>query len=98
MEAKWLQNGSLEASGRPLGADPASRGSPEPSWRGSGAAGGSEQVPWALPGALRRRQVDRFQGPGVSPGGPRRLPGRLRDDILGGFLEVCPGSLKFRGF
>ena len=76
MEAKWLQNGSLEASGRPLGADSASRGSPEPSWRGSGAARGCLKIRCWRRGGLLGRKVGRFHPPGGSPGGSRRGSGR----------------------
>ena len=76
MEAKWLQNGSLEASGRPLGADSASRGSPEPSWRGSGAARGCLRIRcWRL-GGLLGRKGGRFHPPGGSPGGSQSGSGR----------------------
>ena len=76
MEAKWLQNGSLEASGRPLGADSASRGSPEPSWRGSGAARGCLKIRcWRL-GGLLGRKVGRFHASGGGAGGSRGVSGR----------------------
>ena len=74
MEAKWLQNGSLEASGRPLGADSTSRGSPEPSWRGSGAARGSQKNRcWGLGTSWGEKLVD-FR----PPGGPREAAGGSR--------------------
>ena len=71
MEAKWFQNGSLEASGRPLGADSASGGSPEPSQRGSGAARGSQKNRGARLGASWGEKLIDFR----PPGGPRELPG-----------------------
>ena len=76
MAPKWLQNGSLEASGRPLGADPASRAFPEPSRRGSGTARGSPKSRCWRPGGLLGRKVDRFHPPGGSLGGSRRGSGR----------------------
>ena len=88
MEAKWLQNGSLEGSGQALGADSASRGSPEPSWRGPGVPKNSLLAAWGLPGA---------ESGSISP--PRRLPGRvpewLWDVILGAFFrEGLPARKK----
>ena len=83
MEPNFSENDSLGASGRPLGASSAFGASPEPSWRGSGAAWGAQQIPWARPGALLGRKVDRFQGSGASPGGRRRLPERLWEAMLG---------------
>ena len=67
MEAKWLQNGSLEGSGQPLGADSASRG--------SGARGSQEIRCWRL-GGLLGREVDRFHAPGGSLGGSQSGSGR----------------------
>ena len=88
MEAKWLQNGSLEASGRPLGADPASRGSPEPSWRGSGAARGCLRIRcWRL-GGLLGRKVGRFHASGGPPEGPGEAPGGHFGDIFAEGLAV----------
>ena len=91
MEAKWLQNGSLETSGRPLGADSASGGSPEPSQRGSGAARGSQKIRGARLGGLLGRKVDRFQGLG---GVPRRVPEGLREAILEEFFAAGPCDTK----
>ena len=76
MKAKWLQNAPLEASGRALGANPASRASPEPSRRGSGRARGSQKIRCWQPGGLLGRKVGRFHPPGGSPGGSRRGSGR----------------------
>ena len=90
MEAKWLQNGSLEASGRPLGADSASRGSPEPSWRGSGAARGSPKSRcWRL-GGLLGRKVGRFHASGGPPEGPGEAPG----GHFGGIFAERPGGTE----
>ena len=90
MEAKWLQNGSLEASGRPLGADSASRGSPEPSWRGSGAARGCLKIRcWRL-GGLLGRKVGRFHASGGPPEGPGEAPG----GHFGGIFAERPGGTK----
>ena len=72
----WLQNCSLEASGRPLGADPASRAFPEPSRRGTGTARGVPKIVVGGLGAPLGRKVDRFHPPGGSPGGSRRGSGR----------------------
>ncbi len=60
MKAKWLHNGSLDASGRPLGAESAPGASPETSWRGSGAARGPQKNRCSGPGGLLGRKVDRF--------------------------------------
>ena len=73
---KSFQNASLEASGRPLGANPASRASPEPSRRGSGRAWGFQKTRCWQPRDLLGRQVGRFHPPGRSPGGSRRGSGR----------------------
>ena len=90
MEAKWLQNGSLEASGRPLGADSASRGSPEPSWRGSGAARGCLKIScWRL-GGLLGRKVGRFH----ASGGPPEGPGEASGGHFGGIFAERPGGTK----
>ena len=68
---KWLQNGSPEASGRPLGAEPASRAFVAPFGRGSwGALGGS----WGLLGSL----LAPLGPPKVSPEAPRGSPGGSR--------------------
>ena len=64
------------ALSRPLGADPASRASPEPSWRGSGAARGVPKIVFGGLGEPLGREVDRFHPPGGSPGGSRRGSGR----------------------
>ena len=90
MEAKWFQNGSLEASGRPLGADSASRGSPEPSWRGSGATRGCLKIRcWRL-GGLLGRKVGRFH----ASGGPPEGPGEASGDHFGGIFAERPGGTK----
>ena len=82
MEATLLKNGSLEASGRPLGADSASRGSPEASWRGSGAARGCLKIHcWRL-GGLLGRKVGRFHASGGPPEGPGEAPGGHFGDIF----------------
>ena len=69
MEPKWLQNASLEASGPPSGADPASRASPEASWRrrkivfgGLGGPLAEKLIDFTLPGGP-------WEGPGGAPGG-----------------------------
>ena len=77
--AKWSQNCSLEASGRPLGADLAPGGSPEGSWRGSGAARGCQQksllVAWGPPGA-KSWSISGLRGvPGRPPEGAEEAPG-----------------------
>ena len=91
MAPKWLQNGSLEGSGQPLGADSASRGSPEPSWRGSGAARGCLRIRcWRL-GGLLGRQVGRFHASGGPPEGPGEAPGGHFGDI---FAEEPRGTEK----
>ena len=73
MAPTWLQNGSLEASGQPLGPDPASRPSPEPSRRGSGTARGvpknSSWRPWNALGAKRGAISASWRVPGRVPEG-----------------------------
>ena len=81
---KWLPNGSPEASGRPLGAEPASRASPEPSWRGSGAARGGS---WGLLGSL----LAPLGPPKVSPEAPRGSPGGSRRASGRSFWELLCG-------
>ena len=46
MKTKWLKIGSLEGSGRPLAAEPASGAPPEASWGGSGAPRGGQKNAW----------------------------------------------------
>ena len=94
MKAKWLQNGSLDASGRPLGDESASGASP-----GAGAARGSQKISCSRPGGLLGWKVDRFEASGGSPGGSRRHPERLREAILDAFFSAGPcGTKKVRKF
>ena len=94
MRSNLHPNCSLEGSGRPLGADSVSRGSPEPSWRGSGAARGSQKIRCWLLGVLLGRKVGGFQASGGSPAGRRRVPGRLREAILEAFLQKSLAARK----
>ena len=83
MAPTWLQNCFLEASGQPLGPDPASRHSPEPSRRGSGTARGVPKILLGGLGTPLERKVDRFQ----SPGGSRSGSGRSFWELLGGWAR-----------
>ena len=91
---KWLQNGSLEASGRPLGADPASSAFPEPSRRGSGTARGVPKIVVGGLGTPLGRKVDRFHPPGDLPGGSRRGSGRSFSKLFCGWACRSEKSKK----
>ena len=71
MAPKWLQNGSLEASGRPLGPTllpDAPRSRPGEALARPGA---SQKIRLGGLGTPLERNVDRFRPPGGSPGGFR---------------------------
>ena len=73
MVPKWLQNGSLEASGRPLGPTllpDAPRSRPGEALARPGA---SQKIHLGGLGTPLERKVDRFRPPGGSPGGSRRV-------------------------
>ena len=73
-----------------MGADSASRGSPEPSWRGSGATRGCLKIRcWRL-GGLLGRKVGRFH----ASGGPPEGPGEASGDHFGGIFAERPGGTK----
>ena len=78
MAPTWLQNGSLEASGRPLG----------PTRRRPGEAlarpGASQKIHLGGLGTPLERKVDRFRPPGGSPGRSRRGSGRSFGEVSGG--------------
>ena len=95
----WLQNGSLEASGRPLGPTllpDAPRSRPGEALARPGAS------PEIHLGGLGTPLVDRFRPPGGSPGGSRRGSGRSFGELFGGWAggnekkaEKSPKSLFF---
>ena len=90
MAPKWLQNGSLEASGRPLGPTllpDAPRSRPGEALARPGA---SPKIHLGGLGTPLERKVDRFRPPGGSPGGSRRGSGRS----FGSFLAVGPAGTK----
>ena len=69
MEPKWLQNGSLEASGRPLGANLAPGGSPEAFGEALGRLLGPSWRLWGTSWGLLGRSWGSFWLPGEAPGG-----------------------------
>ena len=76
MAPKWLQNGSLEASGRPLGPTllpDAPRSRPGEALARPGA---SQKIHLGGLGTPLERKVDRFRPPGGSPGGSRKGSGK----------------------
>ena len=79
MAPTWLQHGSLEASGRPLGPtllpDAPSLARP----------GASPKIHLGGLGTPLERKVDRFRPPGGSPGGSRRGSGRSFGELFGGW-------------
>ena len=83
MTPKWIQNGSLEASGRPLGPKWLEKWLPARSWDAPGTLLGRSWVApgrsWAAPGVSR-----------ASPGGSRRGCGRS-------FWERCRGKAWWHG-
>ena len=88
MAPKWLQNGSLEASGRPLGPTllpDAPRSRPGEALARPGA---SQKIHLGGLGTPLERKVDRFRPPGGSPGGSRRGSGRSFGELFGG----CAGG------
>ena len=85
MAPKWLQNGSLEASGRPLGPTllpDAPRSRPGEALARPGA---SQKIHLGGLGTPLERKVDRFRPPGGSPGGSRRGSGRSFGELFGGW-------------
>ena len=102
MVPKWLQNGSLEASGRPLGPTllpDAPRSRPGEALARPGA---SQKIHLGGLGTPLERKVDRFRPPGGSPGGSRRGSGRSFGELFGGWAggnekkaEKSPKSLFF---
>ena len=96
--SKSIQNASLEATGRPLGANPASRASPEPSRRGSGRARGSQKNRCWQPGGLLGRKVGRFHPPGGSPGGSQSGSGRSFWEHFSGRVSRREKSRKISKF
>ena len=95
---KWLQNCFLEASGRPLGADPASSAFPEPSRRGSGTARGVPKIVVGGLGTPLGRKVDRFHPPGDLPGGSRRGSGTSFSQLFCGWACRSEKSKKIECF
>ena len=85
MAPTWLQNGSLEASGRPLGPTllpDAPRSRPGEALARPGA---SQKNHLGGLGTPLERKVDRFRPPGGSPGGSRRGSGRSFGELFGGW-------------
>ena len=85
MAPTWLQNGSLEASGRPLGPTllpDAPRSRPGEALARPGA---SQKIHLGGLGTPLERKVDRFRPPGGSPGGSRRGSGRSFGELFGGW-------------
>ena len=85
MAPKWLQNGSLEASGRPLGPTllpDAPRNRPRETLARPRA---SQKIHLGGLGTPLERKVDRFRPPGGSPGGSRRGSGRSFGELFGGW-------------
>ena len=85
MAPKMLQNGSLEASGRPLG--PTLQPDAPRSRPGEALArpGASQKINLGGLGTPLERKVDRFRPPGGSPGGSRRGSGRSFGELFGGW-------------
>ena len=102
MAPTWLQNGSLEASGRPLGPTllpDAPRSRPGEALARPGA---SLKIHLGGLGTPLERKVDRFRPPGGSPGGSRRGSGRSFGELFGGWAggnekkaEKSPNTLFF---
>ena len=96
MAPKWLQNGSLEASGRPLGPTllpDAPRSRPGEALARPGA---SQKIHLGGLGTPLERKVDRFRPPGGSPGG--RSFGELFGGWAGGNEEKAEKSPTNRFF
>ena len=96
MVPKWLQNGSLEASGRPLGPTllpDAPRSRPGEALARPGASPKNHLGGLGTP---LERKVDRFRPPGGSPGGSRRGSGRSFGELGNEKkTEKSPTSLFF---
>ena len=94
---QWLPNGSPEASGRPLGAEPASRAFFAPFWRGLGAARGGS---WGLLGSLLAPLgvvLGLPRCPRRLPEGPREGPGEPLGRHFGSIFAAGPcGTKKIR--
>ena len=88
MAPTWLQHCFLEASGQPLGPDPAARHSPavpERLWHGPGRPKNSSWRPWNALGATSG-----------SISVPGRVPARLWEVFLGAFGRLGPRERKKR--
>ena len=90
MAPKWLQNGSLEASGRPLGPDPASRAFPERPGEALARPGASQKLSLAALGRPWSEQLIDF----TLLEAPREGPGGALGGHFGSFLAVGPAGTK----